>query len=129
MASHRSCLHRVLFYEQPFFVVLFVVYLIDLNPLGHYTFKIVETSMQSTKNLRQVGNNDFPKILSINFLDFFTSVDLRCMFLFSAHVHDVYISFQIYYKYQWKLFLSEVNNRVTIAAIEANKDTYCLQNE
>ena len=28
---------------------------------------------------------------------------------------------------QWELFLSEVNNGETIAAIEANNDTYCLQ--
>ena len=28
---------------------------------------------------------------------------------------------------QRKLFLSEVNNRETIAATEANYDTYCLQ--
>ena len=30
---------------------------------------------------------------------------------------------------QRELFLSEVNNRKTIAATEANNDTYCLQNE
>ena len=28
---------------------------------------------------------------------------------------------------QWELFLSEVNNRTTIAAIETNNETYCLQ--
>ena len=28
---------------------------------------------------------------------------------------------------QLELFLSEVNNRETIAAIEANNDTYCLE--
>ena len=29
--------------------------------------------------------------------------------------------------YQRELFLSEVNNRGTIAAVEENNDTYCLQ--
>ena len=29
--------------------------------------------------------------------------------------------------HQWELFLSEVNKRETIAAIEANNDKYCLQ--
>ena len=29
--------------------------------------------------------------------------------------------------FQRELFLSEVNNRETIAAIEANNDTFCLQ--
>ena len=28
---------------------------------------------------------------------------------------------------QWEFFLSKVNNRKTIAAIEANNETYCLQ--
>ena len=27
----------------------------------------------------------------------------------------------------WELFLSKVNNRVTIAVIEVNIDTHCLQ--
>ena len=31
--------------------------------------------------------------------------------------------------YQWELFLSEVNSREKIAAIEANHDMYCLKNE
>ena len=30
---------------------------------------------------------------------------------------------------QRELFLSEVNNRETIAAIKANNDTYCIQKE
>ena len=28
----------------------------------------------------------------------------------------------------WELFLSEVNKRETVVAIEADNDTYCLQN-
>ena len=39
---------------------------------------------------------------------------------------DVSLS-EIMFNNQGELFLSEVNNRETIAAIEVNKDTYFLQ--
>ena len=42
----------------------------------------------------------------------------------------IYIAKEILIKcFQREFFLSEVNNREIIAAIEANNDTYCLKNE
>ena len=44
-----------------------------------------------------------------------------------SKVNILFFNNMILYRNRRELFLSKVNNRKTMAVIEANNDTYCLQ--